>query len=216
MAITKKARKDLLVRIEPQPGQEQGTLLPNGLIKTSMGLVIPPSTIGGSGDTKSGALAELSEQEKQLARISDQYSAVQVDAPESMRRKRRKQPAPQEAAPEAAPVVSARIVLEGLGEVPSQYTHIYKGVGVCVLGMNQYSYTPPKAVRTSSGFSGVFSFAGTPYTRYVYSGFEFRDDAGTRNIVLLQLPDKPEQESVPDKSADELEQEFEEELDGNV
>ena len=63
MAVTKKARSELRVRVSShgEDASHDSDITPTGLIRTTNGLVIPPSDIGGGVDTRTGALAELTE-----------------------------------------------------------------------------------------------------------------------------------------------------------
>ena len=212
MAITNKQKEELLVKIEDQPGESTGERLANGLIKTSKGLVIPP------GGFRRSTGVNTAKVEAELEHLREQ----QVQ-PKRKAVKGRKSTYVEEQPVAPKPEVKlVHIQVEGFGEIPSQYTHVYKGAGVLVLGMNNFSYTPPKAQKTTQGVTGVLSLTDDPYTRYVYTGFEFRDNTGERNIVLLQLPQEKQQEQptkqsqpVKQSNTEELEEEFEEMLDDN-
>jgi hypothetical protein len=86
----------------------------------------------------------------------------------------------------------------GVGEIPSQDVHCWKGRGVVVLGMNQFSYMPARAVATESGMQGVVELQGTPGVKYVYAGHEVVDGSGTRNILLLEVPAQNEEDEEDD------------------
>lgn len=197
MSMTQAARSGLNAFIVSHDGQSDGTVTSTGLIKTRNGLVIPPSGIGGGTDTRTGALAELTTSEKQAYHMDELHSAAPRQVPASAVAKRRtgKQGRGSRNAPAPAPqeprAVLVQFRIPDVGMVPSQYVHFYRGDNMIVLGMNEFSYTPPKASVRDGNLVGVVELPDIPGARYIYSGHAFTDNEGIRNIVLLRVPERP-------------------------
>jgi hypothetical protein len=77
--------------------------------------------------------------------------------------------------------VNVSVAVAGLGEVPSQYRHVYFGEDTIVLGLNELSYVP--AVATAQVALSV-----RPEQLYVNSGYSFVDADGIRNIIMIRVP----------------------------
>lgn len=204
MTLTKTIKSELRGTVLKHEGQDMAELTETGLLKTAKGLIIRPSAGGTGADLHTGPLAAFTPAERAMYRMDEQppghvpEAAVPaaVSASQPGRQGRRRKAAT--AAQEAAQPVLVKIKVPGVGEIPSQYVHCWKGRGVVVLGMNQFSYMPARAVATESGMQGVVELQGTPGVRYVYAGHEFVDGNGTRNILLLEVPAQNEEDEEDD------------------
>lgn len=190
MALTKGARA---LNVEVHGVEGDGTRLPNGLIKTGRGLVVPPSTSGRGTDTHTGALAPLTDEERGLFGIPDEPAPEPVrepPAPAARKPRRRAQPQPE---PQERPTVRVRLVFPEIGVLPFEYAHRYDGDGVVVLGMSELSYMPKIAVVSSDGgVAGAVRFADSPEDAWLYLGQKFVDREGVENIILAKMPERSE------------------------
>lgn len=98
--------------------------------------------------------------------------------------------------PEAVEPAYVRVVvtLEGLGQVPSQYTHCHIGEGIAVLGLTEFSYIPPQATMGIDDITGKLSLSTAPGRIYVFGSNTFVDSDGIKNIVLAELVQEQEDE----------------------
>lgn len=208
MALTQQVRKALRAEIIPhkeQFGGEEQT--PTGLIRTGKGFIIPPSENQGT-DLKTGPLTSLTPSEQalfphlrqQVVPESMNLSPV-LPAQTPVKRSRRKKAEAQ--VPVQPQLKATRILIPGVGELPTQYAHVWRGNKVAVLGITPLSYVP--AEYKEGGVQGMLSFSDKPSVQYVYLGAWFDDDSGVRNLVLVELPGTgaPEQEDDETDSEDE-------------
>lgn len=186
MALTQTARSQLLAKIVPHTDQNgavrKGRRTPTGMMDIGRGtLVIQPSTETTASHT--GPLAQLTPEEQAaigLDPVQEQQQAKPARRGRSSKAK----------AQPAASAVKVELVIPGAGVLPSQYAHCYEGKGIVVLGLMDMSYVPSQASRGTDGsLQGVVSINGAhPDRRYVFVGNEFTDNAGVRNIVLVEIP----------------------------
>lgn len=200
MAVTKKARSELRVRVSShgEDASYASDITPTGLIRTTNGLVIPPSDIGGGVDTRTGALADLTDAEKLSLGIEDmdeptveqvsEPEAPVADKPTTKTGKKKKVPlskSVQDSIPQVERVTLTGI--PGLGDVPTQYVRFMEGVGCLVIGLDKFSYVPVAATLVDGELRGSLSFAEIPGRRYAYLGHRFKMD-GTDYLILIELP----------------------------
>ena len=77
--------------------------------------------------------------------------------------------------------VNVTVTVAGLGSVPSQYHHAYQGDECVVLGLTALSYIPAVA-------SAQVELSIRPGELYVNAGYDFVDDEGVRNILMIKVP----------------------------
>jgi len=188
MSITESARNELNVRIVPHAELAgEGVLLPNGLIKTPKGLLIPPSQSGAS-TTHTGRLAALTPAEQQLFPEPVQPQTQQRE-PEPEQRGRGRRRGRQQPQPTPSKPVLLKLTLDGVGTIPSQYVHVYVGKKTVILGMNEYSYIPAVTQIDENGkLVGSMRTSMTTGT-YAYAGQSFVDDKGVTNLILVEMED---------------------------
>ena len=162
------------------------------MIKVGSTLIIPPSTITGN-DTKSGALSKLTEEERQMFQMPEQK---QKPVKRTTGRKRTMTPKQVQVVQEdeEPSVVDTRVLVPGIGPVPTQYTHIWRGDGTVVLGLTDMSFVPPYEYDESTGWRQV-SFEFDPGVNYVNTNIRFKDDAGVENLLMLRVPAEPKEEA---------------------
>lgn len=173
----------------------EGVVTRTGLLKTEAGLVIPPSTFKDQ-SSHTGPLVPLTAEEQALfpqeAEVKH-VTAPSADAPAKPKPARRRTVAAKKPAePVVAETVTVGIVLENAGKIPSQYVHVHRGNGVLVLGMCELSYEPQRLAVSNGAYSGVFELEQYPGERYGYTGNEFTDSNGVRNILAFRLPEPKE------------------------
>lgn len=176
----------------------EGTVTKTGLLKTSAGLVIPPSTFNDN-SSHSGAYVPLTAEERgqfpQLDTNIGQGSVGKAAAqpapsePSAAKPSRRRSSARKQA-PAVQDTVTVGIVLENAGKIPAQYAHVYRGQGLLVLGMCAMSYEPQRLTMQDGAYGGVFELEQYPGERYGYTGNEFTDKDGVRNILAFRIPEK--------------------------
>lgn len=179
MAITKQAREQLGATIVGHEGLGQTVKTASGMIKTSRGLIAPSST--SKEDTRSGALFE-DDEEPSVQDPSPVMAAVTpVPQVKTGIKKTRRGIAKTE-------YVVAEVTVEGFGSLPTQYSHVYVGNGVLVLGLNDLSYKPEPAEQTEDGeLTHVIKLDKAPGRRYIFCGNSFTDDKGIVNLLLIEI-----------------------------
>lgn len=179
MALTKEAVEGLGARVIAHEDVGPGIQLENGAIKTALGLIVQPSTEPGG--TRSGKL--LSEEQPQSV-----HAPVEEPAQQPERRgRKRAQKTTQEIRPEAAParqLIRVDVEVEGFGTVPTQYSHVYPGVGLLILGLSEVSFIPAQYDATAKRLVG---FSTVPGRKYAYLGNKFTDSSGIVNIVMIEM-----------------------------
>lgn len=178
MAITKQAAEQLGATIIGHDGLGQTVKTASGMIKTSRGLIAPAST--SREDTRSGALLEDPEESEELVETEPQpVSITPVVSVKPTKKGKRVQ---------KDEYVRAEVSVEGFGSLPTQYTHVYVGNGVLVLGLNDLSYKPEPAEQDENGeLTHVIKIDKAPGRRYIYCGNSFTDDQHRTNLLLIEI-----------------------------
>lgn len=180
MAITKQAREQLGATIVGHDGLGQTVRTASGMIKTSRGLIAPAST--SKEDTRSGALYE--EDEQQLEVVQDKQEIIAPVTPVAAKTTVRKT----KKGYQQPDYVRVEVSVEGFGSLPTQYTHVYVGNGVLVLGLNDLSYKPEQAEQTEDGeLTHVIKIDKAPGRRYIYCGNSFTDNQNRVNLLLIEI-----------------------------
>lgn len=180
MAITKQAREQLGATIVGHEGLGQTVRTASGMIKTSRGLIAPAST--SKEDTRSGALYEEDEQQQEVMPENHEIltPATPVAAKTAVRKTKKGYQQPD--------YVRVEVSVEGFGSLPTQYTHVYVGNGVLVLGLNDLSYKPEQAEQTEDGeLTHVIKIDKAPGRRYIYCGNSFTDNQNRVNLLLIEI-----------------------------
>lgn len=179
MAITKQAREQLGATIVGHDGLGQTVRTASGMIKTSRGLIAPAST--SKEDTRSGALYEEDEQQPEVVQDKQEPTPVTPVAAKTTVRKTKK-------GYQQPDYVRVEVSVEGFGSLPTQYTHVYVGNGVLVLGLNDLSYKPEQAEQTEDGeLTHVIKIDKAPGRRYIYCGNSFTDNQSCVNLLLIEI-----------------------------
>ena len=174
MALTKKIETDLRGRVEERA---PGTVTPTGLYKVADGSLIAKST---TLRARTAGPADIEEAEKKMAELEAMREAE--NKPKRKTRSRKKEPE----APAEPEVVNAKVTVEGFGVIPTQYAHVYPGVGIAILGLTSLSFVPQ--ITDISDPANL-----TPHVvqidvlgegKYVYLGNTFIDKEGVENIIL--------------------------------
>lgn len=181
MAITKQAREQLGATIIGHDNIS-GVRTASGLIKTSRGLIAPAST--SREDTRSGALDLPDEEETiEAEEVTTPEEPVKAKLPATgVKRQRTKKSV-------VAPTyVRTEVTIVGSFTIPTQYTHVYVGNGVLVLGMTDLSFKPTQAEQDDDGtLAPVISLDKAPGRQYIYCGNSFTDAAGIVNLLLIEI-----------------------------
>lgn len=185
--ITKTAREQLLAIVVPHENQSEGYLTETGMIKTRGGLIIPPSTsYGGGNDTRTGVPDELTPEERHA------YHLDSKRAPEQSVKRTRKSKTKTEA-PSEPTGETVTVSIPGMGSIPTQYAHIWKGKDILVLGLGKLSYVPSVGgMSEDDTIVGSITISGQS-GRFVYAGTDFVDGSGIRNIILMRVPEEEEE-----------------------
>ena len=204
MAITDNARKALNVTMVAHPGQADGTLTETGLIKTAKGLVIRPSTQSAQ-TMKTGPLARLTESERSAYRILENSpeTVKNVVETQSKKGKRKRQEVKDDAV--SAPVTVV-VTIPGIGDVPTQYARLCRGPNCIVLGLTPMSYVPAECELKADGPSNKVKFSVDRSSYYVNSSYEFIDEHGTRNLVMIKVPQEALDDNAEETTYDGEEQ----------
>ena len=113
----------------------------------------------------------------------------EVQAP----KKRGRRKATQEEAPAEQPKMrQITVSIPGFGGIPSQYTHVYLGEGIAVLGLGQMSFTPQGPDPKTGQPSALIELSVNPGVKYAYLGNTFVDSNNTRNLLLVEVPEGEE------------------------
>lgn len=169
--------------------EEKGEVieLPNGMRKTSNGLIIDPSKLDLLLHPKAAREPEVTYVEEEE---EEEAPPRRASAKVARKGAARKQAAPQPPPPPARRRVTVRLIVPGVGEIPTQYEKVLRGKGVMVLGVFSGSFIPRQAALVDGELSGVVVFAEWPDERYVFNGWEFRDENGTRCLVMVKVPER--------------------------
>ena len=188
MALTEQARKALNAKIEGH-GAQAGVVLPSGLTKVSGGLIARPST--DRSGTRTGILAEEADEQKAAGEAK---TPIPHEPEQPVLEQVQQEPQPRKRVrgsrkTGSAPVTAVKVELEiqGIGMLPSQYVHCHVGIGIVVLGLNEFSYTPAVAHYEGDRLVGIIQIKGVPGRQYCYLGNSFTDSAGVRNIILADF-----------------------------
>lgn len=178
MALTQEAVKNLGARVIDHDELGPGIQLENGGVKTAHGIVIPVSQV--QGGTKTGNL------DGQVA-VEPTAQQEQVQTASTHERKGRKKTNREQ--PAQVPLVTSQLTrvdveVEGFGTIPTQYRHVYPGVGVLVLGLSDVSFVPAQADTENLR---LVSFNTVPGRKYAYLGTKFTDKEGVVNIIMVEM-----------------------------
>lgn len=139
MALTEQARKALNAKIEGH-GAQAGVVLPSGLTKVSGGLIARPST--DRSGTRTGILAEEADEQKAAGEAK---TPIPHEPEQPVLEQVQQEPQPRKRVrgsrkTGSAPVTAVKVELEiqGIGMLPSQYVHCHVGIGIVVLGLNEF------------------------------------------------------------------------------
>lgn len=181
MSLTEEAVSALKAKVEPRPS---GTLTKTGLLKLSNGtLVTKPSTeLGFHSETE--ADEKIDDSEQMLAELQ----AMREQEEPKKRGRRKTTPAPQPVV-ETPKLRQITINIPGFGGIPSQYTHVYLGDGIAVLGLSAMSFTPQGPDAKTGQPSNVLELSVNPGVKYVYLGNSFLDSKNIKNILLVEVPE---------------------------
>lgn len=184
MALTQAAVSSLGAKIV---GHDMaGVTLPTGLVKTRVGLIARPSRE--SGDCRTGKLAGEDTDEDPVQEQASEFVEEQPVRRNARRKARRAQQTTAQAPAAVPQPVRIEYTIPGFGSVPTQVTHVYRGTGVLVLGLNAYSFVPSTAEMGENGeLKGVLQVSVEPDRQYVYGGMSFVDAAGIKNIILAEV-----------------------------
>jgi hypothetical protein len=189
MSLTEEAVSALKAKVEPRPS---GTLTKTGLLKLSNGtLVTRPSTELGyhSEDVEDQVIDDSAQQ---LAELEAMRAQMAQEAEQPKKRGRKKaQPMP-DAPPETPRLRQITINIPGFGGIPSQYTHVYLGEGVAVLGLSSMSFTPQGPDPKTGQPSSILELSVNPGVKYVYLGNTFIDRFNIKNLLLVEMPEGDE------------------------
>ena len=181
MAFTKAAQSQLGAHIIEHDNMGGAIRLANGMIKTSHGLIAPPSEE--PGDTHSGKLSSEEADDEVQGQSAEEPVTQVVEQPRRRTRRQKEAPPVQQKQPS---LVRVEVTVDGFGAVPSQYAHCYVGAGVLVLGLSALSFTP---VVSNQGKMQRLYFDAAPGKAYVYCGNRWTDAQGIVNILMVEVQD---------------------------
>ena len=185
MSLTEEAVSSLKAKVEPRPS---GTLTKTGLLKLANGtLVTKPSTeLGFHDDEVADKIDDSTDMLEELQAMRD----AQEEQPKKRGRKKAT-PATQPTA-ETPKLRQITINIPGFGGIPSQYTHVYLGDGIAVLGLSPMSFTPQGPDAKTGQPSNVLELSVNPGVKYVYLGNSFIDSKNIKNLLLVEVPEGEE------------------------
>ena len=186
MSLTEAAVTALNAKVEPRPG---GTLTKTGLLKLANGvLVTKPSTELGGFRTESDEDQLLSANETQMAELE---ALREQEAAQPKKRGRKKAAADPEQ-PVQPKMRQITINIPGFGGIPSQYTHVYLGEGIAVLGLGPMSFTPQGPDPKTGQPSTLIELSANPGVKYAFLGNTYMDSNNIKNLLLVEVPEGAE------------------------
>lgn len=169
--ITKNARERLGAHVVGHDDLGPAVMLPNGMLKTSRGLIAPQSKY--KGGERSGTPDVPEQPQTQAILPVQQPEPVQTPSKRSKRKKEES--------------VQVAVTVDGFGSIPTQYTHVYTGPGIVVLGMSKLSFQPEQAEFDDGKVLHAVKLSPTGDTQYIYCGNYFVDKDGVKNILLIAV-----------------------------
>lgn len=186
MALTQEAVSSLRAKIEPRP---HCTMTETGLQKAPDGSLIARHSTEDGSRTPEQTIQAIEDDEARMEEL--QALRDQADQPKKRSRKR--------ASTAAVPVQAAQpklrqitITIPGFGGIPSQYTHVYVGEGIAILGLNPMSFQPQGPDPKTGAPSSVLEISVNPGVKYVYLGNTFVDNNNIKNLLLVEVPEGEE------------------------
>ena len=187
-------------KVVPHLEEKAGVVeLPNGMRKTSNGLIIDPTKLDlllHPKAPKSPEVTYVQEDEEEevqpkraSARVAKRSAVRKAEAPAPVKRR-----------------ITVRLIVPGVGEIPTQYEKVLRGRGVMILGVFSGSFIPKQVTVVDGELNGVVVFAEWPGERYVFNGWEFRHDSGVRCLVMVKVPERQEDAAETTEDTEELEE----------
>ena len=186
MSLTPEAVSSLRAKIEPRP---HCTMTETGLQKAPDGSLIARHSTEDGSRTPEQTIQAIEEDE---ARMEELMALREQQQQEEQPKKRTRKKAATATAPVQPPQPKLRqitITIPGFGGIPSQYTHVYIGEGIAILGLSSMSFQPQGPDPQTGAPSSTLELSANPGVKYVYLGNSFVDGHNTKNLLLVEVPE---------------------------
>ena len=187
MALTQEAVSSLRAKIEPRPSC---TTTETGLQKTPDGTLIARHSTEDGSRTPEQTMQAIEDNEARMEELVALREQQQEQEEQQPKKRPRKKAAA--APPPAQPQLKLRqitITIPGFGGIPSQYTHVYIGEGIAILGLSSMSFQPQGPDPQTGAPSSTLELSANPGVKYVYLGNSFVDGHNTKNLLLVEVPE---------------------------
>ena len=185
MALTQEAVSSLRAKIEPRP---HCTMTETGLQKAPDGSLIARHSTEDGSRTPEQTMQAIEEDEARM----EELMALREQQQEEQPKKRTRKKAAAASAPVQPPQPKLRqitITIPGFGGIPSQYTHVYIGEGIAILGLSSMSFQPQGPDPQTGAPSSTLELSANPGVKYVYLGNSFVDGHNVKNLLLVEVPE---------------------------
>ena len=176
MALTQEAVSSLRAKIEPRPSC---TMTETGLQKTPDGTLIARHSTEDGSRTPEQTIQAIEEDEARMEELMALREQQQEEQPKKRTRKKAAA-APAPVQPPQPKLRQITITIPGFGGIPSQYTHVYIGEGIAILGLSSMSFQPQGPDPQTGAPSSTLELSVNPGVKYVYN---------TKNLLLVEVPE---------------------------
>jgi hypothetical protein len=183
MSLTEEAKSSLNAKIEPRPA---GVMTETGLQKLADGTLIARHATEDGSRTPEQMFQALDNDSQRMAELEALREQAEDEKPK--RKSRRKAAESPIAVPPPPQLRQITITIPGFGGIPSQYTHVYIGNGIAVLGLSTMSFTPQGPDKNGQP-STMLELSSNPGVKYVYLGNTFVDKFNIKNLLLVEVPE---------------------------
>ena len=187
MALTQEAVSSLRAKIEPRP---HCTMTETGLQKAPDGSLIARHSTEDGSRTPEQTMQAIEEDEARMEELMALREQQQQEEQQPKKRTRKKvAAAPAPVQPPQPKLRQITITIPGFGGIPSQYTHVYIGEGIAILGLSSMSFQPQGPDPQTGAPSSTLELSANPGVKYVYLGNSFVDGHNTKNLLLVEVPE---------------------------
>ena len=186
MALTQEAVSSLRAKIEPRP---HCTMTETGLQKAPDGSLIARHSTEDGSRTPEQTMQAIEEDEARMEELMALREQQQQEEQPKKRTRKKAASAPAPVQPPQPKLRQITITIPGFGGIPSQYTHVYIGEGIAILGLSSMSFQPQGPDPQTGAPSSTLELSANPGVKYVYLGNSFVDGHNTKNLLLVEVPE---------------------------
>lgn len=185
MSLTPEAVRSLRAKIEPRPAC---TMTETGLQKTPDGSLIARHSTEDGSRTPEQTLQAIEDDEARMEELMA-LRGQQEQEEQPPKKRTRKKAAAASVAVQPSKLRQITITIPGFGGIPSQYTHVYIGDGIAILGLSSMSFQPQGPDPQTGSPSSTLELSANPGVKYVYLGNSFVDSHNIKNLLLVEVPE---------------------------